>query len=271
MVINHNQKIMKKTVLITGASGGIGLAFAEVFVREGYNLVLIARSEDKLIAAKNKLEAQHPIVVEVIATDLTQPSAPLEIFNTIMAKNKHIDILVNNAGVGDFGNFSDADWDKQHRMVQLNILAMMQMTKLFMKPMQEAGYGKILNLASVAAFQPGPLMSVYYATKAFTLSFSEALFRELKGSGVTVTALCPGPTETGFVDAASMANSKLFRSLKVAKVEDVAAYGYRALMKGWAVVVHGFLNNLLVFSVRLMPRFMVREIVVGVQGSINKN
>jgi uncharacterized protein len=262
---------MNRIVLITGASGGIGQAFAEIFAREGYDLVLVARREDKLSAIKNALETQYQISVEVIVKDLTQTDAPEEIFSFLSIKKKPISILVNNAGFGDFGKFADADWSKQYDMVQLNITAMMQMTKLFLKPMQEAGYGKILNLASVAAFQPGPLMSVYYASKSFILSFSEALSRELKGSGVTVTALCPGPTKTGFEDAASMANSKLFHSLKVAKVEDVANYGYRSLMKGRPVVVHGLMNKLLVFSVRFMPRCLVREIVFNVQDDISKN
>lgn len=260
---------MRKTVLITGASGGIGHQLAEIFARDGFDLVLVARNEEKLAETKNKLETKYRISVEVIAKDLAVKDAPEEIFAALANSGKHIDILVNNAGAGDFGEFADADWNKQYDMIQLNVVALIQMTKLFLKPMLEQRYGKILNVASTAAFQPGPLMSVYYATKAAVLSFSEALASELKGSGVTVTTLCPGPTETGFVAAASMENSKLFQNLKVAGAEEVAACGYRALMKGKPVAVQGFFNKLLVFSLRFAPRSLAREMAYRVQAKIS--
>lgn len=257
---------MRRTVLITGASGGIGLALAEIFAREGYDLVLVARSEAKMAAAKARLESRYGIAVEVMAKDLMVKNAAQEIFDALANEGRAIDILVNNAGVGDYGRFVDAEWDKQNEMIQLNITALIHMTKLFLNPMLERKQGKILNVASIAAFNPGPTMAVYHATKAAVLFFSEALTSELKGSGVTVTTLCPGPTETGFVAAASMESSKLFQNMKVATPEEVAACGYKALMKGKPIAVHGFFNKLLAFSVRLSPRGQVREMTYKMYG-----
>jgi len=222
-------------------------------------------SGEKLARVKNYLETKYQITAEIIEKDLTQPDAPEEIYRIIAKQNKHIDILVNNAGLGDYGEFVHRDWNKQQYMIHLNIIAVTHLTKLFLKPMLERGYGRILNVSSIAAFQPGPLMSVYYATKTFVLSFSEALSRELKGSGVTVTALCPGPTRTGFEAAASLENSRLFKNLKVASAEEVAAFGYRALMQGKPVAIYGTINKLLIFCLRLTPRSLVREIVYILQ------
>lgn len=256
---------MSKTALITGASGGIGHELAKIFAREGYNLVLVARSENKLIDLQKKLEKQYRVSVEIIVKDLSVKDAPADIYRTLSEANKHIDVLVNNAGFGDYGEFAEVDWNKQYSMVQLNIVALMHMTKLFLQPMREAGEGKILNMASTAAFQPGPYMSVYYATKAFVLSFSEALSKELQDSGVTVTAFCPGPTQTGFEDAASLGKSKLFKIFTLARAEDVANYGYRELMRGQPVAIHGFFNKLLAFSLRFAPRSVVRKLMYKIQ------
>lgn len=261
---------MNKNVLITGASGGIGYELAKIFAEEGCNLVLVARSEDKLMKIKKQLERQYEILIELIIKDLSVKDAAEDIYNILLRNNVDVDILVNNAGFGDFGDFAHADWDKQYSMIQVNIAALIHMTRLFLKPMVERGYGKILNLSSTAAFQPGPFMSIYYASKAFVLSFSESLSKELDGSGVTVTALCPGPTQTGFVDAASLENSKLFKTIKVSNVEDVAIFGYKALMNGKTVAIHGFTNKLLAFGVRLIPRSLVREIMYGLQKKVKK-
>lgn len=259
---------MSKIVLITGASRGIGFELAKKFAQDGFDQVLVARSEEKLLEIKNYLETQYRISVDVIAKDLSVKDAAEEIYRTLSSNGKHIDILVNNAGLGDFGEFAQTDWNKQYNMIQLNITALVHLTRLFLNPMLEQGYGRILNVASAAAFQPGPFMSVYYATKAFVLSFSEALARELKGSGVTVTALCPGPTQTDFITAASMENSNLLNSLKMANAEEVAAYGYHALMKGTPVMIHGFANKLLIFSIRFAPRSWVREITYKLQHKV---
>lgn len=256
---------MQKTVLITGATGGIGYELAKIFANEKYNLVIVARNKEHLIHIKENLERKHKIRVFIIAKDLTEKDASDEIFNTVTHHNIDINILVNNAGFGDFGEFCNAEWQKQYEMIQVNIVAMIHMTKLFLKPMIEKGTGKILNTASIAAFQPGPLMSVYYASKAFVLSFSEALSKELINTGVTVTALCPGPTKTGFEEKASLSQSKLFKTLKVADSYAVAKFGYKELMKGTPVAVHGMLNKLLVIGSRIAPRSLVREIVYRLQ------
>ena len=259
-------KNMKRTVLITGASKGIGRALAELFAKEGYNLILVARSKQLLDEIKIKLEAQYDTNVEVVIKDLSQDNAAEYIYSETSLKNINVDILVNNAGFGDFGEFHNSNWDKQRMMVQVNVLSLMNMTRLFIKPMIERGYGKILNVASIAAFQPGgPLMAVYYATKAFVLSFTEALSKELEGTGVTVTALCPGPTKTDFEQAASMTDSRLFNTLKVAAAEEVAIHAYKGLLKGNPVVVHGFINKLLVFGIRFVPRNIVRRVVYIIQ------
>lgn len=260
---------MKQTVLITGASGGLGLALAHRFAKEGYDLILTARSADKLTAAKAELEAAYGVGVTSIPHDLGAPRAAETLMATIREQGLTVDILVNNAGFGDFGTFADSDIDKQSAMVQLNITALMELTHAALPAMRQRKQGKILNVASIAAFEQGPYMSVYYATKAFVLSFSQALARELKGSGITVTALCPGPIHTGFFDAADLDNSKLFRSLPVAHADDVADYGYKALMKGKTVAVHGTLNKLLVFSVRFAPRGLVSNVIYTLQGEIS--
>ena len=258
---------MADTVLITGASGGIGYELSKLFAANGDNLILIARNGNKLELFKTELEKQHRISVMVIAKDLSENGAVPEVFNKVSAAGWTADILVNNAGFGDFGSFSSCDWNKQHAMVQLNILALMQMTKLFLPGMVKNRKGKILNIASIAAFQPGPYMATYYASKAFVLSFSEALATELKKSGVTVTAVCPGPTKTGFSEAADLGSSKLFSSLKNATAEEVAAFSYKALMKGKPVAIPGLMNRVLVFGQRFLPRSAVRAMVARIQGN----
>lgn len=260
---------MQKSVLITGATSGIGYELTHAFATEKYNLVLVARSKEKLETIKKELEKQYQISVEVIPKDLSVKDAPEEIYETLFANNKRIDILVNSAGFGDFGDFVDSNWNKQYSMIQLNIVAVIHMTRLFLKPMVERGNGKILNLASTAAFQPVPFQSIYAASKAFILSYSEALSKELKDSGVTVTALCPGATQTAFYDVASLQNSKAFKTLKVAQARDVASYGYRELMKGRPVVIHGFINRLLTFIIRFIPRNLTREISYRITKKVN--
>lgn len=256
---------MKETALITGASMGLGAELAKVFAEKGCNLVLTARSGEKLAALKEELETEHKIPVWVFAADLTLASAPAEIFRFTEENKIDVDILVNNAGFGDFGEFSKCSMEKQRDMINLNITALTALTHMFLKGMLERGRGKILNMASIAAFQAGPLMSVYYASKAFVLSFSEALAVELKGSGVTVTALCPGPTRTGFEAAANLSNSGLFKNLKTASAAEVARYGYRCLMKGKTVAVCGGLNRVMIFASKLAPRALARRVVYLIQ------
>ena len=219
----------RKTALITGASGGLGLEFAKLLAQKKYDLVVVARSEGKLQKLKEDLEDKDTAVY-VCPVDLSVPDAALKVFDFTQDHDLKIDVLINNAGFGDSGAFAQSDWKKQYEMVQVNITALMQLTHCFLPGMIERKNGKILNLSSVAAFCAGPGMSIYYASKAFVRSFSEAVAEEVKGTGVTVTALCPGPTATGFEAAAAMGkDSRMFK--KAAKAEDVAKAGLRAMRK----------------------------------------
>ena len=249
-----------KTALITGASGGIGYEFAKLLAKDNYNLVLVARSEEKLQQLKMDLETGFKISAKVITKDLSKMGAVDEICNELDKEKIAINILINNAGLGNFGEFTETNWQKEAEMIQLNILALTHLTKLILKRMVERKNGKILNLASTASFQPCPLMAVYGATKAYVLSFSEAIANELKGTGVTVTALCPGPTKTNFSNKANMQNSKLFNDKKLSSSEEVAKYGYEAMKKGKTVVIYGLKNKVLAFSARFAPRNLVTKI-----------
>ncbi len=251
---------MNKTALITGASGGIGMELARIHASKGDNLVLVARSKDKIDALKSELENQFGISVYNIGKDLTKKDAAKAIFVELSVQKIRVDYLINNAGFGDFGLFADSNWEKQSEMINLNVLALTHLTHLFLPDMIKNKFGKVLNIASTAAFQPGPTMSVYFATKAFVLSFSEAIANELKGTGVTVTVLCPGATESGFQAAADLKNSNLFKGNQIASSKEVAEYGYNMMMKERIVVIHGFMNKVLVFSVRLAPRNIITYI-----------
>ncbi len=258
---------MKKTALITGASSGIGEAMSDVFARNGFDLVLTARHAEKLESISKSLTEKYGITVFVIPTDLSKTEAPEDIFNQVREKGIEVEVLVNNAGFGDFGFFHESDWKKQEEQINLNIKSLTHMTHLFAQEMVKRKHGKILNVASTAAFQPGPLMSVYYATKAYVLFFTEGIANELKDFGITVTALCPGPTASGFQIRAEMESSKLFKRKKVPSSMDVAEYGYDALMKGKTVAVHGTMNYLKSLSPRFFPRNMVAKVVRKMQGA----
>jgi uncharacterized protein len=250
-----------KTALITGASGGIGMELARIFAKEKHNLVLVARSEGKLTALATELQNKHNISVKVVAKDLSLPNAVQEVYDELKKANLTIDFLVNNAGFGEFGFFHQTAWEKEAMMIDLNIKTLTHFTKLFVQDMVHRKSGKILNVASTAAFQPGPLMAVYYATKAYVLSFSEAIANELQGTGITVTALCPGPTESGFQAAAALEESKLVKGKKLPSSLEVADYAYKALMQGETVAIHGTMNWLMAQSVRFTPRKMVTALV----------
>ena len=241
-----------KTALITGASGGLGFEFAKILAGRKYDLVLVARNEGKLYALKNDLETKYGISVYVCAADLSVVDVALDVFNYTLEHELQIDVLINNAGFGDTGCFAESDWQKQYEMVQVNITALMQLTYLFLTPMIERGEGRIMNLSSVAAFCAGPDMSIYYASKAFVRSFSEAVAEEVKGTGVTVTALCPGPTATGFEKAASMkSGSQMFR--RAASAAEVAKSGIKAMEKGKVLLYQGTFTKLMSFGTRLHP------------------
>jgi len=255
----------RNTALITGASSGIGFEFAHLFARDGNDLVLVARTEDKLRDLASRLESQFGIAATVIATDLAKPNAAQEILVTLQVHEIEIDALVNNAGFGLGGPFVETDLVRELEMIQVNVVALTTLTKLLLPAMVSRRSGRILNVASTAAFQPGPLMAVYYATKAYVLSFSEAIADELRGTGVTVTALCPGPTETGFAAVASLESTRLFNITKPMTSRDVARVGYEAMKSGKRVVIPGMRNKLLTQSIRVTPRRMVTTIVRKLQ------
>ncbi|HEX4424779.1 MAG TPA: SDR family oxidoreductase [Terriglobales bacterium] len=246
--------------LITGASGGIGYELAKLFAKDHHNLVLVARSGDKLTQLAEALQRENGVSVKTIALDLSSVPAPQFLFDQLQREGVAIDVLINNAAYGKFGDFADIPLEESLGQIQLNITALTHLTKLFLGPMIERGSGKIMNVASTAGFQPGPLMAVYYATKAYVISFSEALANELKHSGVTVTCFCPGATDTGFQGRAGMENSRLFKKLGAMDVKMVARDGYRGMMKGRTLVFSGFQNWLTAGSVRFAPRKMVTAV-----------
>ena len=251
--------------LITGASSGIGMELARVFAKNNHNLILVARSAEKLEELKKEIENDSEVVAEVIPTDLARPEAAEKLYEQIKHKNLHVDILVNNAGFGDHGLFAESDPKRNDDMIVLNVLTLTKLTRLFLTEMIRLKHGRVLNVASTAAFQPGPLMSVYYATKAYVLSFSEALHEELHGTGVTVTALCPGPTQSGFQAAANMADVPLLDAMTIPTSLDVAEYAYEAMMNKKVVAVHGILNGLIAKSTAIVPRSLLRKIVKRLQ------
>lgn len=256
---------MKNTVLITGASSGLGLEFARLFAKGGNDLILVARNEERLFAIKEDLEKKYNISALVYPKDLKEENAAEDVFDFVKCNNPNVNILINNAGFGDFGKFTTLDMQKQSDMIHLNVLSLMKLCRLFAEDMEHKGKGKIVNVSSIAAFQPGPLMAVYYATKAFVESFTEALSVEMKGTGVTFMALCPGPTKTEFLKNANLGTSGLFKNLKNASSEQVARYGYYKLQKNKVVAIHGLLNKIIVFSSRLAPRKLVRNMVYLIQ------
>jgi short-subunit dehydrogenase len=249
-----------KTALITGASSGIGLELAKIHASKGGNLVVVARNKAKLEELKSDLEKQYGIQVYVIVKDLAVPNAAIDVFEETEKEGIQIDYLINNAGFGLYGKFEQTDWLEESNMIQVNITALTQFTKLYLPGMIQRKQGKILNVASTAAFVPGPTMTVYCATKPYVLSFSEALNNEVSHYGISVTALCPGATKSGFSVAAKADKSALFQNSKLATSEEVAQFGYDAMMKGKQVVIHGILNKFLAFIVRFTPRVLVVKI-----------
>jgi len=249
----------KHTALITGASGGIGLELARLFAADGHDLVLVARSEDKLRALADEL-AQTGVKVTVLPFDLSRPEAPNRLFVELANRGIELGYLVNNAGFGSIGNFWQLDRAREIEMIDLNIRALVELTHLALPGMISRGFGRVLNIGSTAGFQPGPRMATYYASKAFVLHFTEAIAHELRGTGVTATVHCPGPTLTGFGEVAGNGKTLLFRA-GAASAESVARDAYRAMHAGKIVHVHGVRNALLAWSVRLSPRALIRAIV----------
>jgi short-subunit dehydrogenase len=257
------------TALITGASAGIGFELAKLCARDGHNVVLVARSGDKLAQLAAELEKAYKIRASVVAADLAQATGPDQVFAATQRAEIDVDILINNAGFGQFGLYVDTDLRGELQQIELNIASLTHLTKLYILPMVQRKRGRILNVASTAAFQPGPLMAVYYATKAYVLSFSGALSNELQGTGVTATCLCPGPTTTEFHQRAAMDRSNMMKA-PFMDARTVAEIGYRAMLKGKPLVIAGRLNWLVAQSTRLAPRSWTATIARKIQGQIEE-
>jgi short-subunit dehydrogenase len=241
--------------LVTGASGGIGLELARLFAGDGHDLVLVARGGERLASVARDFEDRFRVQVRTIPRDLSNPIAPLSVYDEC----GEVDFLVNNAGFGHRGPFAQEDPVMLSEMLQVNVAALTQLTRMFLPAMVERGSGRILNVASLAAYQPGPLMTVYAASKAYVLSFSEGIRQELAGTGVTVTALCPGPTRTAFASRAGVARSGVNEAAEMDALE-VARLGYAGMMDGRPVVVPGKVNRLGALGSRLVPRSLAAGI-----------
>jgi uncharacterized protein len=257
------------TALVTGASLGIGAAFATELAKKNYDLILVARSQDKLEQLAGELSSQYQVKTEVIVQDLTAISAGQMVFDAVQAKGMTVDLLINNAGFGDYGAFSDRPLVKQMEMVQLNIAAVVQLTGLFLPAMQQKKNGAIINVSSIAAFQPIPYMSVYAASKAFILSFSEALWAENKERGVNILVTCPGPTESEFYDRANFPDSAaVLSSMNIASSAKVVQETLQALEKKHSTVVAGGFTNQIIVN---LPRLVPRDLLVNMVGKQFKN
>jgi short-subunit dehydrogenase len=252
----------KQTALVTGASAGIGRELARLAAKDGHDLVLVARRRERLEELAAELTAAHGVQVTVIASDLSERAAPADIAERLRATGTHIDFLINNAGFGSCGPFAQAVLEREVEMIHLNIRALVQLTHQFLPDMLRRKCGRILNVASVAGFVPGPYMATYYASKAFVISFTEALSAELLGTGVTITASCPGPTETEFGAVAGSTKTKLFQR-GVATAAPVALHAYRAMMAGKVVAIPGLMNKLIAQSTRIAPRAWLLAISAG--------
>jgi short-subunit dehydrogenase len=254
------------TALITGASVGLGYEFAKLFAQDRYDLVLVARDEQRLTAAANELTKKYGICVRVLPFDLAVPNASEKIARTLSEAGVVIDVLVNNAGFGQQGPFHANPHGNELSMVQVNIAALVHLTKLVLPGMVERKSGRIMNVASTAAFQPGPNMAVYYATKAFVLSFSEALSEELRGTGVHVTAFCPGPTRTEFQQRAGVHNT-MMKGFAGMDAAPVAKVGYEGLMRGKRVVIPGVINRIGVFFAKISPNVVLMKVIKALHKS----
>ncbi len=257
---------MGGTALITGASSGLGAELARLFAADGHDLVLVARRGDRLAALGDELSGRHGVRARVVTADLGAPDGPARVVQDVLAAGNEVDFLVNNAGFGATGGFTDLDADRQLEMIRVNVTAVVALTRALLPGMLARRRGRVLNVGSTAGFVPGPRMAVYYATKAFVNSFSEALAREVKGTGVTVTVSCPGATDTEFAGVAGNDRSLLFR-LGAASAPKVAAGAYRAMMAGRPMVVHGAANKALIQLLRLGPRALVRTVTAALNGA----
>jgi short-subunit dehydrogenase len=249
--------------LVTGASQGIGLELARLFARDGFGVVIVSRDGERLARVASELRERHDASVTVIPADLSVPAEVDRLLDTLAASDLEVDVLVNNAGFGGAGAFAETDLDTEVSMIALNVEAVVRLTKRLLPGMLARRRGRILNVASTAAFQPGPYQAVYFATKAFVLSFSEGIAEELRGSGVTVTTVCPGPTRTGFGARAHFVD----RPIAGAGMDalPVAEAAYRATLAGERLVIPGMVNKVHAQAVRLMPRQLLARLAGAVQ------
>lgn len=248
------------TVLVTGASGGIGYELSKLFARDGHNLVLVSRNGARLEEVARELKAKHGVRCTILAGDLSVPGSPAALFEEIEKASIEIDVLVNNAGFGSLGLYHERPVEEQLEMIQLNVTSLAHLTRLVLPGMVARKRGRIVNVASIAAYQPGPFMAVYYATKAFVVSFSEAIANELHTTGVKVTAICPGPTRTGFGKRAGVDKSTLFHDRMTMDAARVARLGYEGMLKNKTVVITGGKNKLIAAGARLAPRRLTANI-----------
>lgn len=248
-----------ETVLITGASSGIGMELAKLFAADGSDLVLVARREDRLNELAEELKSKHGVEVYVLPKDLTQKSAPDEIYSQLENENIQIDVVVNNAGFGNKGHIADLDLNLQLDMIQVNLVALTHLTRLFIPGILERGHGGILNVGSLAGFQPGPNLAVYFATKAYVLSFTEALAEEISNPNIKISCLAPGPVKTEFGEKSDLEDSLLFK-VSLMEMEPVVKAGYEGFRKGQTIVIPGLKQQIVPFLNRFTPRLLVRKI-----------
>ena len=256
---------MKGTALITGASSGIGMSMARMLAEDGWNLIVIGRNVASMNALRDEVVSKNDVDVLVIEKDLSKVGASEEIYEEVSSAGLQVDFLINCAGLGDFGKFIESDPKKQERQILVNDLALTTMTRLFVPDMVARGSGRVLNVASIASFQPGPLMSVYYGSKAYVLNFTEAIAVELKGTGVKVSVVCPGPVDTPFLELAGQTGQNMFKKSACTTPDKVARYGLKKAFKGKVVIVVGFSSKMLMFFERFLPRCLVRNVVHMIQ------
>jgi uncharacterized protein len=256
-----------KTAIITGATGGIGYEFAKLLASQSYNLVLTGRNPDILYDVSNELNKLFNIKIDYLVSDLSSMDGLNRISNYLTENSIKIDVMINNAGFGIWGLFSDTEFKTESEMIFVNCTALTFLTKIAVKHMIKRGKGRILNVASTAAFKPGPLMSVYYATKAYVLSFSMALASELKGTGVKITVLCPGPVKTEFFKKSSPENRNKNRFRKLSSPKSVAKYGFDAMIKGKQIAIPGLYNKILYIAVKVFPIRIITEVLYKLKNS----
>jgi len=263
-------EIMKQIAIVTGAASGFGYEFSKLLAQDSYNLILIDINGPGLVVVKRDLEKKYSVDIDLLVYDLSKPGCALEIYSEV--RQNKIDILINNAGYGLYGFFTRTNWQREEDMINLHVLTLTHLTKLILKDMVARGSGRIMNVSSIAAFQAGPLMAVYYATKSYILLFAEALANEVKGTGVSVTVFCPGQTATNFQKTVALySNSKLSSTSKVmANASQVAEIGYKAMMAGKSVSIPGKLNKSIALLNRIMPRKVTISLVRMLQEKIRK-